>query len=141
MGVRWQPLLERAIVIVLGAALGGCSGGSEETGRIHVTAAQVIGVYKLGPERVELRADGTYVQKIDSDSDPLQHLGRWRIVNHFLDGSEVVLDNAAVMSPTTPEDQHPQVGFGDLRMYAHRRDGKVALASNEVADWYYQRLE
>jgi len=53
-------------VIVLGAVLGGCSGGSEETGRIHVSAAQVAGVYKLGPERVELRADGTYVQKIDA---------------------------------------------------------------------------
>jgi len=24
-------------------------------------------------------------------------------------------------------------------MYAHERSGKVALARNEVADWYYER--
>ena len=53
---------------LLGAALTlvGCSGGSEEEGRIRVTPAQVVGGYQLkldkGTERLELKADGTYVQ-------------------------------------------------------------------------------
>jgi hypothetical protein len=68
-------------------------------------------------------------------------MGRWRIVNHFLDGSQVVLINAAVISPAIPPDKHSYLGFGDLPMYAHKRSGKIALARNEVADWYYDRSQ
>jgi hypothetical protein len=146
--MRWQSTLKTAAVVtlefvVLGAicTLVACSGGSEEEGRIHVTPAEVAGVYKLGSERLELQPNGTYVQDDVSDSPPLHHTGRWRILNHFLDGSEVLLINAAVFSPTTPEDKHPHLGFGDLPMYTHKRSGKVALARNEVGDWYYERSQ
>jgi hypothetical protein len=76
-----------------------------------------------------------------SESQPLHHTGQWRIVNHFLDGSEVLLTNAAVTAPATPEDKNPRLAFGDLAMYAHNRSGKVALARNEVAEWYYERFQ
>jgi hypothetical protein len=57
------------------------------------------------------------------------------------DGSEVLLTNAAVTAPATPEDKNPRLAFGDLAMYAHNRSGKVALARNEVAEWYYERFQ
>jgi hypothetical protein len=94
----------------------------------------------LGSERLELQQNGNYVQDIVSDSYPLHHTGRWRILNHFLDGSEVLLINATIPFVTLADEQ-PQLGFGDLPMYAHERSGKLALARNEVADWYYERSQ
>lgn len=121
-------------------ALVACSGGSEEVGRIRVTPAQVAGTYKLGSERLELKPDGTYIQEIISEPQPLHHTGQWRIVNHFLGGSEVLLINAAV-TPATSEAKSPHLVFGDLPMYAHNHSGKVALARNEIAEWYYERSQ
>lgn len=138
-----MALLVTSTGVLLGMifALAACSAGSEEVGRIRVTPAQVAGIYKLGSERLELRPDGTYVQDTISEPRPLHHTGQWRIVNHFLDGSEVVLINAAITPPATPEDKDPYLAFGDLPMYAHNHFGKVALARNEVAEWYYERLQ
>jgi len=47
--------------------------------------------------------------------------------------------NAAVVSLPTPADPEPQLGFGDLPMYAHDRAGSVALARDEILDRYYKR--
>lgn len=124
-------------------ALVACSSGSEEQGRVRVTPTQVIGLYELkldsGVERLEIRSDGSYFQDTVSDSQPLHHSGRWKIVSHFLDGSEVLLLNAVVTSPMTPNDKSPRVGFGDVSLNAHSRSGQIVLARNEVADWYYER--
>ncbi|SRR6266851_313261 len=127
------------VQLAMMCALAACSGGSEEVGRIRVTPAQVAGIYKLGSERLELKMDGTYIQDTISELQPLHHTGHWRIVNHFLDGSEVLLINAAIAPP--PEDKNPHLAFADLPMYAHNHSGKVALAQNEVAEWYYERLQ
>jgi hypothetical protein len=129
--------------VLLGAicTLFACSGGSEEMGRTHVTPEEVVGVYGSGSDRLEIQPNGTYVQDIVSDFQPLHHIGRWRILNHLGDGSQILLVNAAVIEPATPDDKHPHLGFGDLPMYAHKRSGKVALARNEVADWYYERVQ
>jgi len=128
-------------LLAMSCALAACSAGSEEVGRIRVTPAQVVGIYKLGSERLELKPNGTYIQEAISEPQIPHHTGQWRIVNHFLDGSEVLLINAAITPPATPEDKNPHLAFGDLPMYAHNRSGKVALARNEVAEWYYERLQ
>jgi len=131
--------------VLLGASLtlAGCSGGSEEEGRIRATPAQVVGVYELkldkGTERLEIKADGTYAQDTVSQTRPVHHTGQWQIQNHFFDGSEVILLDAAITDLATPLGENPRLGFGELPMYAHDRSGKVALARNEVADWYYER--
>ncbi|HST08876.1 MAG TPA: hypothetical protein VLL05_00760 [Terriglobales bacterium] len=110
-----------------------------------MTPAQVIGVYELKldkvSERLQLKADGTYVQDTVSQSGPIHHAGRWRIQNHLFGGGEVILAGAAIAPLATPLDEHPQLRFGDLQMYAHERVGKVAFARNEVADWYYERTK
>jgi len=146
--MRWQSALKAALVVVLECVLLvatctllACSGGSEEVGRIRVTPAEIAGVYKLNSERLELQANGTYVQDIVSGSQLLHRTGRWRILNHFLDGSQVLLIDAAVAPTCTPGDKDCRLGFGDLPMYAHKRFGRVALARNEVADSYYERSE
>jgi hypothetical protein len=146
-----MPTKISLVLIVAGAAIGmasglaGCSGGSEEQGRVHVKPAQVVGIYNLkldhGSERLELRTDGTYVQDTMSKAQPFHHTGQWHLKSHLLDGSEIILLNAAITPSATPLDQDPRPGFGDLAMYVHNRSGKVALARNEVADWYYDRAE
>jgi hypothetical protein len=104
-----------------------------------VKRAQVIGVYEAtfdnGSERLELKGNGTYVQDFTSKSRPFHHTGQWHLENDFLDGSEVILANAAM----SEDDEARPLAFGELGLYTHDRAGKVALARNEVADWYYER--
>jgi hypothetical protein len=128
-------------VVSLGAACisVGCHTRDADEGSIRVKPAQVIGVYEANfdnsVERLELKADGTYVQDFASKSRPFHNTGQWHIENDFLDGSEVVLANAAV----SEEDEARPPAFAELGLYTHDRSGKVALARNEVADWYYER--
>ena len=140
-------------IVLQGALLGltciliGCSGGSEEEGRIRVVPTQVVGVYEWklddAVERLELKGDGIYVQDTVWQSHPVHHTGKWRIQNHFFDSSEVILTDAAIVPfpLSITKSEKGQLGFGQLPMYAHQRSGRVALARNEVADWYYERMQ
>jgi hypothetical protein len=131
-------ILQTALVAVT-CILGGCHTRDADEGSIRVKPAQVIGVYEAnfvnGSERLELKEDGTYVQDFSSKSRPFHHTGQWHIENDFLDGSEVILTNAAM----SEQDEARPLTFGGLGLFAHDRSGKVALARNEVADWYYER--
>ena len=125
--------------------LGACSGGSEEEGRVRVKPAQLVGRYdgglQKGSDILQLKADATYIQDTVRDSVPQHRTGQWHIVNHIFDGSEVVLTDAAITLVPIPDNKAPQLVFGDLRMYVHLRAGKLALARNEVLDWYYEPLK
>jgi hypothetical protein len=118
----------------------GCHTRDADEGSIRVKTVEVIGVYETdfrnGSEQLTLKADGTYVQDFTSKSRPFHHEGRWHIENEFLDGSKVVLGDAAV----SEEDEARPLGFGELNLFTHDRSGKIALARNEVADWYYVRM-
>lgn len=110
-----------------------------DEGSIRVKPSQVVGVYVAkfdngGSERLELIEGGTYLQDFTSGSRSFHHSGRWHIENGFLDGSEVVLANAFV----SEEDNARPLGFGELNLFTHNHSGKVALARNEVAGWYYE---
>lgn len=113
----------------------GCGG----QGRIRAERSQIVGSYvtKLdhGSERLELKGDGTYIQEVTSQSRPLTHTGRWHVENRFLSGSDVILTNAAV----SEGDETLPLRFGDLTLNVHDHFGKVALARNEAADWYFER--
>ena len=91
----------KAALLATGCLLSGCHTRDADEGSVRVTRAQVIGVYETksvnGSERLELKGDGTYVQDFSSKSRPFHHTGQWRIENLFLDGSEVVLSNAALL--------------------------------------------
>jgi hypothetical protein len=51
----------------------------------------------------------------------------------------VILLDAAIIPEATPGGENLQLRFGGFAMKAHKRSGKVTLARNEVADWYYER--
>lgn len=141
IGASWQAILFGAALINIICVVTACSAGSEEQGRIKVSASDVVGVYTSGAERLEIEPNGTYVQDFVSNFTQLHRTGNWIISNHLWDGSEVVLIDAAVTSPSTPNDRSPSLGSGNLRLHVHKRAGKIALARNEVADWYFERVQ
>ena len=119
--------------------LAGCHTRDADEGSVRVKRSEVIGVYETkfdnGSERLELRKDGTFVQDFSSKSRPFHHTGQWRFDDVFLDGSEVVLLNAA----SSEGDETRPLVFGEVTLYTHDRSAKLALARNEVADRYYER--
>jgi hypothetical protein len=127
------------MILAMTFTLVACHMRDGDEGSIRVKPTQVIGIYeakfdKGGSERLELKTDGTYLQDFTSKSRSFHHTGQWHLENDFLDGSEVVLANAFV----SEEDETHPPGFGELSLLTHDHSGKVALARNEVADWYYE---
>jgi len=129
----------QAVLVAMTCILAGCHARDADEGSVRVKPEQVIGIYEAhfpnGSEHLELRKGGTYVQDFTSKSRPFHHEGRWHIENELLDGSKVVLADAAV----TEQDEVRPLAFGELNLYTHDHSGKLALARNEVADWYYER--
>jgi hypothetical protein len=128
-----------AMILAMTCTLVACHMRDGDEGSIRVKPTQVIGMYeakfdKGGFERLELERDGTYLQDFTSKSRSFHHTGQWHLENDFLDGSEVILANAFV----SEEDEAHPPGFAELSLFTHDHSGKVALARNEVADWYYE---
>jgi hypothetical protein len=125
-------------LLALTVMLAACHIRDGDQGSIRVKSDRVIGNYEAkfengGSERLELKGDGTYSQDFTLKSRSFHHTGRWQIENNFLDGSEVVLANAFVS-----EEDEGRPRFGDLPLFTHDHSGKVALARNEVMNWYYE---
>lgn len=127
-----------SVVLILGTLL--ITGCGEEPGRVRVRQDEVVGAYETnfdgGREVLELRNDQTYVQDFIAGKKSIHHTGKWKIENHFLNGSDVVLISAVVSEndkETAPE------RTGDRILNVHSSSGKLTLALNETADWYFVR--
>jgi len=132
-----------------------CHTRAGDEGSIRVKREQVIGVYAIqvadGRERLELKPDGTFTQDFTSMSHGYRHAGRWRLENVFLDGSAVVLSDAVTSDHSVADEVAAhgsrgsatlsQESIGELTLFTHDYHGKIALALNEVADWYYERAQ
>ena len=53
----------------------------------------------------------------------------------FLDGTQVELAGANL------SEEEKADRYGDVMLQAHRENGKLKLAHNESADWYYERVQ
>lgn len=131
----------KKIVLVGCSILGGILGCQGERGRIRIDRAQATGVYEArfrnGTERLELKSDGTYLQRFASQTRPFQQAGKWYIESHVFGGSDIILVNAKVGE----EDESRPLDVGDCRLNVHDRSGKLALARNEAMDFYYDRVQ
>lgn len=118
------------------------AGCGKNPGHVRANQAELIGSYeakfRAGVERLELKSDDTYVQTFASEKKPINHAGRWKLENPFLDGSDVVLISA-VVSEDDPEGAAERSGDRILNVY--RGSGGLALAINETADWYFVRIQ
>jgi hypothetical protein len=132
-----------------------CHTRDGDEGSIRVKREQIIGVYITqvadGWERLGLKPDGAFTQGFTSKSHSYRHSGRWRLENEFLDGSAVVLadavtSNHSVADEVAANDSGASVRWspgsvGELTLFTHDYHGKIALALNEIADWYYERVQ
>jgi hypothetical protein len=111
-----------------------------EPGRVHAEAEQLVGVYEAqfdkGKERLELKSDGTYVQDFQNLQSSLSHSGRWEATNHFLGATDIILENAILSENNTAAQR-----TGTRILNVHRRSGKLELALNEAADWFFYRVQ
>lgn len=114
----------------------------EEPGRVRAAERDVAGRYQTnftnGQEKLEIKSDHTYVQDFESKGRSFHHTGNWKLDTHFLNGSDITLIGA-VLSEDDPVGTSQRVG--DRTLNVHKHSDKLALALNEVADWYYERVE
>jgi len=163
MGTIWGMARERTFhnsfavaFSVLAMLLVACHTRSGDEGSVRVKREQVIGVYAItianGSERLELKRDGTFIQEFTSKSHAYRHAGHWRLENEFFDGSAVVLVDAVTSNHSFGDEiatHHSEGGkgevqpliVGELTLYTHEYPGNIVLELNEVADWYYERLQ
>ena len=131
-------LIKQLLVPGLLLAMIGCG---EEPGRVRVKQGEVIGEYEAGfrqgREKLELREDHTYIQDLVSEKQAIHQTGSWRMENHLFGGSNIILVGA-VVSEDDPTSSARRTG--DRTLNAHKRSGKLALAINEAADWYFVRI-
>ena len=126
-------------LFALALVLLGCG---EEEGKVHAKKEELTGAYQTkfqkGIEELELRRDSSYVQSFVTNGTTSQHSGTWKVEDHFLGGTDVILVGAVVSEDAPPETVEK---IGDRTLNVHRRSGKLALALNEVADWYFIRKD
>ena len=143
-----MPILRVYFVFCLFLLVGSlfaCHTRDADEGSVRVKVAEIAGTYVIrlnnGTEHLVLDSNGTYRQEFRS-SQPIEHTGRWGLENEVLDGSAVVLKDA-IHEDLIPHANQPAPppSTGELRLYVHRRSGKLVLARNEVADWYYERAQ
>ena len=91
--------------------------------------------YSNGNEELLLRPDKTYVQSLTSPTRQFTTRGTWKSTYMFLDGTEGELAGANLSEGESTE------RYGNVHLQAHRENGKLKLARNESADWYYERVQ
>lgn len=107
--------------------------------RVRASDGHLVGTYvtstNTGKEELTLRSDGTYVQAFSSPRKQFTNRGTWKSSYLFLDGTQIELRRAN-LSEDVESDR-----YGDLMLQVHRENGRLKLARNESADWYYDRIQ
>jgi hypothetical protein len=117
-------------------ALQGCG----EKGHVRISEKEVPGTYvasfETGKEQLILRSDKTYEQIFSSPTKKFTNRGKWEAKYVLLEGTDIELIHA---NCSEDEDHPPPVPDCSRNLNVHREGGKLKLALNEVADFYYER--
>jgi hypothetical protein len=111
-----------------------------ERGHVRVSNAELVGTYVTefasGKEQLVLRSDNTYKQVFSSDKRNFTNQGKWQSEYVLLEGTDVELTGA-----NCSEDDPVVTGTCIRNLNVHRERGRLKLALNEAADWYYDRVD
>lgn len=133
LGAEMRYLCCNVIAIFLLLTTLGCND------RVRASDDQLVGTYttrtNTGTEELTLRPDGTYIQIFSSPGKQFTNRGTWKSTYRFLDGTEIELRRAN-LSEDGQSDR-----YGDLMLQVQREKGRLKLARNEAADWYYDRTQ
>ena len=118
------------------ALMSGCG----TKGHVHVRDAEVSGTYvtdfHMGKEQLILRSDKTYDQVFSSAGRSFKNHGKWESHYILLEGTDIELLDA-----NCTEDNPTAIGPCQRNLNVHRAGGKLKLALNETADWYFDRVD
>lgn len=113
--------------------------GCSDKGRVRVSDKDLVGTYVTeftsGKEQLVLRSDRTYEQVFSSAKRGFTNQGKWKSEYVLLEGTDVLLIGANC------SEDHPAVtGTCERNLNVHSEKGRLKLALNEAADWYYDRV-
>ncbi len=134
---RAQMKTRQMLVAILLLLAIGCG----EQGAARASITELVGNYETefqhGKERITLNSDMTFLQVFSSSHGQITTKGTWQKSNQFLGPTEVLLvGNYA--SEDNPAGSKPI--YGQRNLVVHKEHGKLELALNEAADWYYDRV-
>ncbi len=122
------------VLLLMLLVLPGCG----EKGHVRVSDKELPGTYaasfETGREQLILRSDKTYEQVFSSPTQKFTNRGTWETKYVPFEGTDVGLIHA-----NCSEDRRPPEPDCYRNLNVHREGGKLRLALNEAADWYYQR--
>jgi hypothetical protein len=122
------------VSLLVALALQGCG----EEGHVRISEKEVPGTYvasfETGKEQLILRSDKTYEQIFSSPTKKFTNHGKWEAKYVLLEGTDIGLIHA-----NCSEDRPPAGPDCYRNLNVHREGGKLKLALNEVADFYYER--
>ena len=143
----------RLVIAILSIAvpfIGGC----KYEGQARASDRELVGTYETdfpnGKEHIQLNRDMSFVQTFVSPDQQIVVKGRWYHSNQFLGPTEVRLDGYCAIGNNWGEDPASSVKSGpvscsalatELNLIVHRENGRISLARNESADWYYDRVQ
>lgn len=123
-----------SVALLLLLVLQGCG----EKDHVRVSDEKLAGTYvasfETGKEQLILRSDKTYEQIFSSPTKKFINRGTWEAKYVLLEGTDVGLIHA-----NCSEDRPLPAPECYRNLNVHREGGKLKLALNEAADWYYQR--
>jgi hypothetical protein len=115
--------------------------GCGEQGATRASAKELVGSYETqfqyGKERLTLNPDMTFLQIFFSSHGEIATKGTWQKSNQFLGPTEVLL----VGNYVSEKDPGSPSVYGQRNLVVHKERGKLKLALNEAADWYYDRVQ
>jgi len=127
--------LNPIVLSVLLLTLAGCGA----KGHVRVRDAELPGTYvtdfQSGKEQLVLRSDETYDQVFSSPTRSFKNRGKWQSHYILLEGTDIEL-----LGANCSEDS-AVTGGCSRNLNVHRESGKLKLALNEAADWYYDRVD
>lgn len=114
--------------------------GCGEKGRVRVSDKELPGTYvtsfETGKEQLILHSDKTYEQIFSSPTKKFTNRATWETKYVLLEGTDVGLIHA-----NCSEDRPAQAPDCYRNLNVHREGGRLKLALNEAADWYYERQD
>ncbi len=141
-GPRWErkkPMYTHVATTIALSVLALVLSACGEQGHVRVRVAALPGTYvasfQSGKEHLILRSDGTYEQSFSSPTRSSVNRGKWEPHYVLLEGTDIEL-----LGANCSEDNPALAGSCQRNLNVHRERGKLKLALNEAADWYYDRV-
>jgi hypothetical protein len=115
--------------------------GCGEKGASRASVDKLVGTYetqfRYGSERLILKSDMSFVQVFTTAHGQITTKGAWKRSDEFLGPTEILpignysSENTLTSSPI----------YGQRYLIVHKERGRLKLALNEAADWYYDRVQ